>query len=87
MTFQAAVQAGSSELGYALAQASEDVVERQQGAPPELHDHGFLDRGEDRAVRQARSHWGVFDGGSRPPLGHRVAAQPLAFGQGAARLF
>ena len=32
MTFQAAVQAGSSELGDAVAQASEDVVERQQGA-------------------------------------------------------
>ena len=35
MTIQAAVQAGSSELGDAVAQTSEDVVERQQGAPPE----------------------------------------------------
>ena len=91
MTFQAAVQAGSSELGDAVAQASEDVVERQQGALPELHDHGFLDHGfldhgKDRAVRRARPHWRVFGGGWHPPLGHRVAAQPVAFGQGAARL-
>ena len=87
MTFQAAVQAGSSELADAIAQGSENVVERQWGAPPELHDRGFLDRGKDGAVQRARPHWRVFGDGSRPPLGHRAAAQPVAFGQGPARLF
>ncbi len=45
------MQAGPGELGDAVAQASEHVVERQQGAPAELDDHGFLDRGRDGAVR------------------------------------
>ena len=67
MALQAAMQAGSGEFGDAVTPSSEHIVERQQGAPPELHDHSFLDRGQDRAVRGARSHGCVIDGSPGPP--------------------
>ena len=35
---QAAVQGAAGEFGDRLAQAAQDVVQRQEGAPPELDD-------------------------------------------------
>src|SRR3712207_9403936 len=49
VTHQAAVQGAAAELGDRLAQAAEGVVQRQQGAPPELDADCLLGPGEHRA--------------------------------------
>jgi hypothetical protein len=66
-------------------QAAQDVVERQQGAPPELDDDRLLGLGEHRAAGAARPHRGVGGRGALAPLGDRLRVQPVAGGQGAGR--
>ena len=83
---QAAVQGAAGELGDRLAQAAEDVVERQQGAAAELDDDGLLGLGQDGAAGPARPHRRVGRAGPPPPLGDRLRVQPVAGGQGAGAL-
>ena len=53
------MQAGPGKIGDAVAQASQDVVERQQNAAPELDDHGLLGRGQHGAAWDCWFHGGV----------------------------
>ena len=45
MALQAAMKSTAAELWDGVAQAAHDVIERQQGAAPELDDDGLLVRG------------------------------------------
>ncbi len=87
VAFEASMQAGACQLRDGVAQASEHVVERQQGAAPELDHHGLLLRAQHGAVRRCRTHGSVGRGRTASPLGHGGAAQAVALGQGAGRLF
>jgi hypothetical protein len=83
---QAAVQGAAREGRDRLAQAAQDIVERQQGAAPELDDDGLLRLRQDGAARPARPHRPVAGGGTAAPLGDGLRVQPVAGGQGAGRL-
>jgi hypothetical protein len=83
VTHQAAVQGAAAELGDRVAQAAQDVVQRQQGAAAELDDEGLLGLGQDGAARSARPHRGVRRASPAPPLRDRLRVQPVAGGQGA----
>jgi len=83
VTHQAAVQGAAAELGDRLAQAAQDVVEREQRAPAELDDDGLLDLAQHGAARSARPHRLVGNRGALAPLGDRLRVQPEAGGQGA----
>jgi hypothetical protein len=69
---EAAVQGAAGELGDALAQAAEHVVERQQGAAPELHDHRFLGLGQTVLRGLGGAHRLVGCGGALAPLRDRL---------------
>src|SRR5215212_5089006 len=83
---EAAVQGAAAELRDGLTQAAQDVVERQQGAPPELDDDRLLGLGEHGAARSGWSHRPVGGRGPTPPFGDVLRVQPVAGGQGAGRL-
>jgi hypothetical protein len=83
---QATVQGAAGELGDALAQAAEHVIERQQGAAPELDHDGLLDLAQHGAARPGWPHRGVGDGRPPAPLGDGLGVQPVAGGQAAGRL-
>ncbi len=86
MPNQAAVQGTARELGDALAQAAQNIVERKQSAAPELDDDGLLDLGQDGAARPSWSYRLVSRGGALAPLLDCLRVQPVAGGQGAGRL-
>jgi hypothetical protein len=83
---QAAVQGAAGEGRDGLAQAAQHIVQRQQGAAPELDDDRLLGLAQDRAARPARPHRLVGGRGPLPPLGDRLRVQAVAGGQGAGRL-
>ena len=87
MTCQTSVPAGSAQIWDAVTQASEHVVKRQESASPELDHHGFLSTCEHGASRSCWAHRRVSGGGPSPPLVHGSAAQAVAPGRGAARIF
>jgi hypothetical protein len=80
---QAAVQRAAGERRDGLPQATEDVVERQEGAAAELDDDRLLGLGQHGAAGPPRAHRRVRRAGPRPPLRHRLRVQPVAGGQGA----
>ena len=82
---QAAVQGAAAEGRDGLAQAAEDVVERQQGASPELDDDRLLGLGQHGAARPAWPHRLVGGRGAPAPFGDRLRVQPVTGGQGAGR--
>jgi hypothetical protein len=79
----AAVERAARERRDGLAQAAQDVVERQQGAAAELDDDRLLGLGQHGAAGPPRAHRRVGGAGPRPPLRHRLRVQPMAGGQGA----
>jgi hypothetical protein len=85
VALQATVEGAAGERRDGLAQAAQDVVERQQGAPPKLDDDRLLGPGQDGAARPGRPHRPVGGRGPPPPLGDGLGVQPVAGGQGAGR--
>ncbi len=83
---KASVQGAARELGDRLAQAAQDVVERQQRAATELDDDGLLRLGEHGAAGPRGAHPRVGRGSAPAPLGDGLGVQPVAGGQGAGRL-
>lgn len=69
--------------GRLLAQATHDVIERQQRAPAPLHDRRFFGLAEFGAARILRPHGGIQGARAPAPLGHRLLVQPTSAGQGA----
>ncbi len=86
MPNEAAVQGTARELGDALAQAPQNVIERQQGAAPELDDDGFLDFAQHGAAGPGWPHRLIGSRGALTPLGDGLWVQPLAGGKAAGRL-
>jgi hypothetical protein len=84
---QAAVERAAAERRDGLAQAAQDIVERQQGAAAELDDDRLLGLGQHGAAGPPRAHRRAGGAGPRPPLRHRLRVQPVAGGQGAGALF
>ena len=56
VSLEASMQARAREPRDGVAQASENIVERQQGATTELDDHRLLDRGQRGAPGTGRAH-------------------------------
>jgi hypothetical protein len=79
---QAAVERAAAEGRDSLAQAAQDVIERQQGAATELHDHRLFGLGQDGAAGFPGAHRRVGGAGPAAPLGHGLGVQPVAVGQG-----
>ena len=79
---KAAVERAAGQPRDRVAQASKDIVQRQQRAAAELDDHGFLDRRQHSAAGIARPHRCIGRGGAPPPLGDRLRVQAVSGGQG-----
>ena len=73
------MKSAAAELWDGLPQAAHDVIERQQGAAPELDDDGLLGLGQYGA---AGLTWPI---GASAPLGDRLRVQPVAGGEAAGR--
>ena len=86
MAHEAAVKGAAGQLGDALAQAAQNIVEGKQRAPPELNDNGLLGLGQNRAAGPLRPHGLVGSGGALTPLGDRLGVQPKAGSKDAGRL-
>ena len=84
MADQAAVQGAAGELGDALPQAAQHVVERQEGAPPELDDDGLLGFGQGAAAGLG-SHHRVGGAVALAPLQDGFGVQAKLGGEGAGR--
>jgi hypothetical protein len=85
VALQAAMQGAAGQLGDGLAQATQDIVQRQEGAPAELDDDRLLGLSEHRAPGPRRSHPRVGRGPAPTPLGDGLRVQPVAGGQAAGR--
>jgi hypothetical protein len=83
---EAAVQGAAGQPGDGLAQAAQDIIERQEGPAPELDDDRLLDLAQHAAARPAWPHRLIGGRGALAPLGHRLRVQPVAGGQAAGRL-
>jgi hypothetical protein len=84
VTLQAAMQSASAEAGDGVAQAAQDIVERQQGPAPELHDDRFLGGRQNRALGRLGSHSGIAGHAPAAPFGDRLRVQPVEGGKGPA---
>jgi hypothetical protein len=82
VALQAAVERAAGQPRDRVAQASKDIVERQQRAAPELEDHGFLERRQHGAAGIARPHRCIGRGGAPSPFGDRLGVQAVSPGQG-----
>jgi hypothetical protein len=82
---QAAVRGAAGQLGDGLAPATRDVVQRQEGAPPELDDDRLPGPGEHRAPGPRRPHPRVGRAPAPAPLGDGLGVQPVAGGEAAGR--
>ena len=87
MADQAAVQRRAGECRDGLSEAAKDVIERQEGAAPELDPDRLLGLGQGRAAGLGGPRRGVGGRGPLAPLGDGLGVQPLAGGQGAGALF
>jgi hypothetical protein len=83
---EAAMQGAARELGDGLAQAAQDVVQRQQRPAPELDHDRLFGLAQDRAARPRGSHRPIRGRGALAPFGDRLRVQPVAGGQVAGRL-
>jgi hypothetical protein len=82
---QATMKGAPREGWDALAQAAQDVVQRQERAAAELDDGRLLELAEHRTARLARPHPAIGCGGARAPFGDGLRVQPLTRGEGAGR--
>ena len=84
---QTAMQGRAAEARNRLAQATQDIVQRQQRPAPELDHDGLLGRRQDRARGRLRTHRRIARHRPSPPLGDRLRVQAVPGGQGAATFF
>jgi hypothetical protein len=75
------VQAGAGQVRNGGLEGVEAVVEGQQRVMAEGHDDGLILDRQDCRSAVLRVSTAVEDGGSLPPLGHRLRVDPVASGE------
>ena len=87
VALQASVQGAATEVRDRVSQATQDIVQRQQGLLPERHHDRLLGRRQHRARRLLRTHRRVGRCGPVAPFAHGLRVQAVAGGKGPAALF
>ena len=86
MPLQTAMQGGAAEVWDGLAQADQDIIERQQRPTSELDHNCLLGQRQDRAQVRLRPHRRIARDRPTAPFGDRLRIQVVPGGQGAATL-